>query len=50
MSLRLALVSDIHGNLAALEAALAEIEKAAPFRSTWPINCPWRLPTFPAAC
>ena len=32
MSLRLALVSDIHGNLAALEAALAEIEKAAPDR------------------
>jgi len=30
LSLRLALVSDIHGNLAALEAALAEIEKAAP--------------------
>ncbi len=32
MSLRLALVSDIHGNLAALEAALAEIERAAPDR------------------
>ena len=32
MSLRLALVSDIHGNLAALEAALAEIEQAAPDR------------------
>ena len=30
MSLRLALVSDIHGNVAALEAALAEIEQAAP--------------------
>lgn len=32
MSLRLALVSDIHGNLAALEAALTEIEQAAPDR------------------
>jgi putative phosphoesterase len=32
MSLRLALVSDIHGNVAALEAALAEIEAAAPDR------------------
>ena len=32
MSLRLALVSDIHGNLAALEAALAEIEQASPDR------------------
>lgn len=32
MSLRLALISDIHGNLAALEAALAQIEKAAPDR------------------
>ena len=32
MSLRLALVSDIHGNLDALEAALIEIEAAAPDR------------------
>ena len=32
MTLRLALVSDIHGNVAALEAALAEIELAAPDR------------------
>lgn len=32
MSLRLALVSDIHGNLAALQAALEEIEAAAPDR------------------
>jgi predicted phosphodiesterase len=32
MSLQLALVSDIHGNVAALEAALVEIEKAAPDR------------------
>jgi predicted phosphodiesterase len=32
MSLRLALVSDIHGNISALEAALAEIEKASPDR------------------
>jgi predicted phosphodiesterase len=32
MSLRLALVSDIHGNVAALEAALAEIKKASPDR------------------
>jgi len=32
MSLRLALVSDIHGNVAALEAALVEIKKAAPDR------------------
>jgi putative phosphoesterase len=32
MSLRLALVADIHGNLAALEAALAEIERASPDR------------------
>lgn len=32
MSLRIALVSDIHGNLAALQAALAEIESAAPDR------------------
>jgi predicted phosphodiesterase len=30
MNLRLALISDIHGNLAALEAALARIESAAP--------------------
>ena len=30
MTLRLALVSDIHGNVAALEAALAEIEQRAP--------------------
>jgi predicted phosphodiesterase len=30
MSLRLALLADIHGNVAALEAALAEIEAAAP--------------------
>lgn len=32
MSLRIALVSDIHGNVAALEAALAEIERAKPDR------------------
>ena len=32
MSLRIALVSDIHGNVDALEAALAEIEQAAPDR------------------
>ena len=32
MSLRLALVADIHGNIAAIEAALAEIEAAAPDR------------------
>ena len=32
MSLRIALVSDIHGNIAALEAALAEIEQAKPDR------------------
>jgi len=32
MTLRLALLSDIHGNVSALEAALAEIEKAAPDR------------------
>lgn len=32
MSLRIALVSDIHGNVAALEAALAEIEQAKPDR------------------
>lgn len=32
MSLRLALVSDIHGNVAALEAALAAIEAASPDR------------------
>jgi len=32
MTLRLALISDIHGNIDALEAALAEIEKQAPDR------------------
>jgi putative phosphoesterase len=32
MTLRLALVSDIHGNVLALEAALAQIEKQAPDR------------------
>ena len=32
MTPRLALVSDIHGNVSALEAALAEIERAAPDR------------------
>ena len=32
MTLRLAIISDIHGNLAALEAALAEVEAAKPDR------------------
>jgi putative phosphoesterase len=32
MTLRLALISDIHGNVAALEAALADVEKQSPDR------------------
>jgi predicted phosphodiesterase len=32
MTLRIALISDIHGNVAALEAALSEVERAAPDR------------------
>ena len=32
MTLRIALISDIHGNVAALESALSEVEQAAPDR------------------